>query len=86
MTAGFTPADPDWEFKIRDSFARQGAMASVGARLAHAEPGHVHVALDYSDAVSQQHGYVHGGVVGMIADTAGGYAGFSLMPAGASVL
>ncbi|MBL8805214.1 MAG: PaaI family thioesterase [Rhodospirillales bacterium] len=86
MTAGFTPADPEWEFKVRDSFARQGAMATVGARLVHVEPGHVHVALDYSDAIAQQHGYVHGGVVGMIADTAGGYAGFSLMAKDASVL
>lgn len=86
MTTGFTPADPDWEAKVRDSFARQGAMATVGARLVHLEPGHVHVAVGYADAIAQQHGYVHGGVVGMIADTAGGYAGFSLMPKDASVL
>ncbi|MBI1244502.1 MAG: hotdog fold thioesterase [Alphaproteobacteria bacterium] len=86
MTSGFTPADPNWEAKVRDSFSRQGAMTTVGARLVHVEPGHVHIALDYADAISQQHGYVHGGVVGMIADTAGGYSGFSLMPADASVL
>lgn len=86
MQAAFTPADPDWEAKVRDSFARQGAMATIGARIVHLEPGHAHVCVDYADAIAQQHGYVHGGVVGMIADTAGGYAGFSMMPAGASVL
>ncbi len=86
MSAVFTSPDPDWEAKVRDSFARQGAMETIGARLVHLEPGHAHVAVDYADAVAQQHGYVHGGVVGMIADSAGGYAGFSLMPPGASVL
>lgn len=86
MQAVFTPADPDWDAKVRDSFARQGAMETIGARLVHLEPGHAHIAVDYADAIAQQHGYVHGGVVGMIADTAGGYAGFTMMPPGASVL
>ena len=86
MNAVLTSPDPDWEAKVRDSFARQGAMATIGARLVHLEPGHAHVAVDYVDAIAQQHGYVHGGVVGMIADSAGGYAGFSMMAPGASVL
>jgi uncharacterized protein (TIGR00369 family) len=86
MSDRFASPDPDWEAKIRDSFARQGAMATVGARLVHLEPGHCHIAVDYADAIAQQHGYVHGGVVGMIADSAGGYAGFSMMPPGSSVL
>ncbi len=86
MQPSFTSADPDWDAKVRDSFARQGAMKTIGARLVHLEPGHAHVAVEYADAIAQQHGYVHGGVVGMIADTAGGYAGFSMMPPGASVL
>ena len=86
MQTTFAPADPDWEAKVRDSFARQGAMATIGARLVHLAPGHAHISVGYADAIAQQHGYVHGGVVGMIADSAGGYAGFSTMPAGASVL
>lgn len=86
MQSVFTPADPDWDAKVRDSFARQGAMATIGARLVHLEPGHAHISVDYADAIAQQHGYVHGGVVGMLADSAGGYAGFSMMPPGASVL
>jgi uncharacterized protein (TIGR00369 family) len=80
------PADPNWEAKVRDSFARQGAMATIGARLSHVAPGEADIEIDRTPAVQQQHGYVHGGVVGMIADSAGGYAGFSMMPAGATVL
>jgi uncharacterized protein (TIGR00369 family) len=80
------PGDPDWEAKVRDSFARQGAMATIGARLARVAPGEVDIEVTRHPAIQQQHGYVHGGVVGMIADSAGGYAGFSSMPPGASVL
>ncbi|MCM0022149.1 MAG: PaaI family thioesterase, partial [Tagaea sp.] len=80
------PSDPEWEAKLRDSFARQGAMATVGARLARVAPGEVDIEVTRHAAIQQQHGYVHGGVVGMIADSAGGYAGFSTMPPGASVL
>jgi uncharacterized protein (TIGR00369 family) len=80
------PGDPDWEAKVRDSFARQGAMATIGARLARVAPGEVDIEVTRHPAIQQQHGYVHGGVVGMIADSAGGYAGFTMMPAGATVL
>jgi uncharacterized protein (TIGR00369 family) len=82
----FDPSDPDWERKVRDSFARQGAMATVGARLVRVAPGEVDIEVARVPAIRQQHGYVHGGVVGMIADSAGGYAGYSTMPAGATVL
>lgn len=80
------PSDPEWEAKVRDSFARQGAMDTVGAKLVRVAPGEVDIAVARAPAIQQQHGYVHGGVVGMIADSAGGYAGFSTMPPGASVL
>lgn len=80
------PSDPDWERKIRDSFARQGAMATIGARLMRVAPGEAEIAVERGPAIGQQHGYVHGGVVGMIADSAGGYAGYSMMPPGGSVL
>ena len=56
-------------------------MALIGASLAVVEPGHVEVALPYRDDLTQQKGFVHGGIIGMIADTACGYAAFSLMPA-----
>ena len=82
----FTAPNPDFESRVRDSFARQAAMQLIGARLTTVEPGRCVIELRVRDDLTQQHGFVHGGVVGMIADSAGGYAGFTLMPADASVL
>ncbi len=81
-----TPHNPDFEARVRSSFARQAAMSLIGARLTTVEPGRCVIELPVRDDLTQQHGFVHGGVVGMIADSAGGYAGFTLMPADASVL
>jgi len=80
------PADPQFASRIRESFARQKAMALIGASLTVVEPGYVEVALPYRDDLTQQKGYVHGGILGMIADTACGYSAFSLMPAGCSLV
>jgi uncharacterized protein (TIGR00369 family) len=80
------PHNPDFEARVRSSFARQAAMSLIGARLTTVEPGRCVVELPVRDELTQQHGFVHGGVVGMIADSAGGYAAFTLMPANASVL
>jgi uncharacterized protein (TIGR00369 family) len=82
----FTALNPDFESRVRDSFARQAAMRLIGAQLAAVEAGRCIIELAVRDELTQQHGYVHGGIVGMIADSAGGYAAFSLMPADASVL
>lgn len=82
----FTALNPDFESRVRDSFARQAAMRLIGAQLAAVEAGRCIIELAVRDVLTQQHGYVHGGIVGMIADSAGGYAAFSLMPADASVL
>jgi len=76
-----TPADPQFARRIRESFARQQAMALIGASLASVAPGVVEIALPYRDQLTQQKGYVHGGIIGMIADSAAGYAAYSLMPA-----
>jgi uncharacterized protein (TIGR00369 family) len=78
--------DPDFEAKVRDSFARQGIMAHLGARLQRVEPGLVEIAVPFRPELSQQHGYFHAGVVATVADSAAGYAAFSLMPVGSSVL
>ena len=80
------PADPAFAERCRESFARQKAMALIGAALAVVEPGYVEVALPFRDDLTQQKGYVHGGILGMIADTACGYSAFSLMPAGCSLV
>jgi len=84
--SGFKPADPDFALRVRDSFARQNAMATIGARLARVEPGWVEIELPYRDDLTQQHKFIHGGIATMIADSAGGYAGYSLFPATSSVL
>ncbi len=78
--------DPHFAARIRESFGRQKAMALIGASLARVEAGEVEIALPWRDDLTQQKGFVHGGVIGMIADTACGYSGFSLMPAGGSLV
>ena len=80
------PADPQFATRIRASFQRQKAMALIGASLTLVEPGHVEVALPWREDLTQQKGFVHGGIIGMIADTACGYAAYSLMPADSSLV
>jgi uncharacterized protein (TIGR00369 family) len=80
------PADPAFAQRCRESFGRQKAMALIGATLTVVEPGYVEIALPFRDDLTQQKGYVHGGILGMIADTACGYSAFSLMPAGCSIV
>jgi len=82
----FEPKDPGFETRIRDSFVRQKVMGLIGARLLGIEPGRVEIELPFRDDLTQQHGFFHAGIVGTIADSAGGYAGYTLMPAGSSVL
>jgi uncharacterized protein (TIGR00369 family) len=72
--------------RVRQSFARQGFMASLGASLTDVAPGRVEIAVPFDAGLAQQHGYFHGGVVGTVADNAGGYASFTLMAASDSVL
>ncbi len=82
----FTPADPDFEARVRDSFARQSIMELIGAAITKVEPGLVEIHLPHRADLCQQHGFFHAGVTSTIADSAGGYAAFSLFPADASVL
>lgn len=83
---GYEPKNPEYAQRVRASFDRQGAMALLGARLAHVAPGECDIELPFKPELTQQHGYFHGGIIGTIADSAGGYAAFSLMPADSSVL
>ena len=82
----FVPMDPQFASRVRDSFGRQKAMALIGASLTLVEPGYVEIALPFREDLTQQKGYVHGGILGMIADTACGYSAFSLMPADCSLV
>jgi len=83
---GFTPKDPAYEARVRASFARQRAMVLIGATLTAVEPGYAEIALPYRPDLTQQKAYVHGGILGMIADAACGYAAYSLMPATSSIV
>lgn len=85
MTA-LQPTDPVFVDRVRASFGRQGIMTLLGARLIRVEPGLVAIELPFRPDLSQQHGFFHAGVTSTIADSAGGYAGFTLFPADASVL
>ena len=82
----FAATDPDFAERVRKSFDAQGIMDHIGATLTLIEPGVCEIELPYSDAVSQQHGFFHGGVIGTIADSAGGYAAFGLMDAEDGIL
>ncbi|WP_374680795.1 PaaI family thioesterase [Accumulibacter sp.] len=70
--------DPDFAERVRASFDRQQAMALIGASMAVVEPGYTEIHLPHKAEITQQHGYIHGGVVGMIADSAAGYAASTL--------
>lgn len=82
----YEPADPGYEDRVRENFARQRLMETIGARLVHVLPGEVTIELPCRDDLTQQHGYVHAGVVTSIVDSACGYAAYSLMPADSEVL
>jgi len=86
MAVSFEPRDPDYAARVRASFERQDAMKTIGAALAAVEPGRVAIELPWAQALTQQHGFLHAGMVATALDSACGYAGFSLMPAAAAVL
>lgn len=76
----------DIEQRIRESFARQAIMTTIGASITHIGPGEVTIELPFRVEITQQHGFVHAGVVTTIVDNACGYAALSLMPPAAAVL
>jgi uncharacterized protein (TIGR00369 family) len=80
-----TPPD-DFEARVRDSFARQTAMATMGAEVVHVAPGEVDLRMAHRPELSQQHGFLHAGIVAALADSACGYAAYTLMPPGAEVM
>lgn len=72
--------------RVWDSFALQGAMSTLGAQLTHLAPGAVDISFDWAPGLTQQHGFIHAGMLSAALDSACGYAGFSLMPEDAGVL
>ena len=81
-----TPADPAFRQRVHESFARQAVMLTLGARLEVADAGRVVIVMAHKPELSQQHGFLHAGIVSTALDSACGYAAFSLMPADAAVL
>lgn len=82
----FTPRNPEYASVVKESFARQGLLRTMGAQLTEVSPGQVTIELPTSDKVTQQHGFVHAGAQTAIVDSACGYAALSLMPPNHEVL
>ena len=82
----FVAAFDGYAERVRDSFARQGAMTLIGASLIDVKAGYCSIAVVPRPAIQQQHGYVHAGILATLVDSAGGYAGFTLFPQDSSVL
>lgn len=84
--ADFEPRDPDFESRVRESFARQQVMQMIGAKIVELDAGRVRLEMPFSDKLTQQHGFIHGGMLATALDSACGFAALSLMPASTAVL
>jgi uncharacterized protein (TIGR00369 family) len=82
----FTPKDPNFADRVRASFARQRVMQTLGVDITQLAPGEIELAMPYGADFTQQHGFMHAGVMATVLDSACGYAAFSLMPPDAAVL
>jgi uncharacterized protein (TIGR00369 family) len=82
----FQATNPIFVQEIKESFAKQTVMALIGGELTRVEPGVIEITLPYRTDLTQQHGYIHAGVITTIADSACGYAAYTLMPQGSDVL
>jgi uncharacterized protein (TIGR00369 family) len=81
-----TPQNPDFAAVVAESFDRQGLRKALGIELAEVAPGAGVLVAGHHAGLLQQHGYFHGALIGAMLDSAGGYAGYSLMPPGSEVL
>jgi uncharacterized protein (TIGR00369 family) len=84
--ATLEPVDRNYAERVRQSFADQGVMAFIGAELTALQPGYCEIQLRFRRELSQQDGFFHAGIISTIADSAAGYAGYTLMPADSRVL
>ena len=80
------PRDPAFEARVRESFARQSHMATMGITIERVAPGEVDLALPFDPRFCQQNGFLHAGAIASLADSASGYAAYSLAPPGSDVL
>jgi uncharacterized protein (TIGR00369 family) len=86
MSEGWREQDPAYEARVRDSFGRQSHMETLGASIAYIAPGEVHLSLPYSPKFCQQNGYMHAGAIASVADSANGYAAYTLAAPDTDVL
>ncbi|KRR24055.1 thioesterase [Bradyrhizobium lablabi] len=82
----FLPKNPQFREIATDTFNQQRAMKTLGISIARLEPGEVDLAMSYRDELTQQHGFIHAGIITAALDNACGIAAFTLMPAGAGIL
>ncbi len=82
----FASQNESYELRVRESFSKQSLMKTIGASLTKVLPGEVEISIKFRDDLTQQHGFIHAGIVATIADSACGYAAFSLMAPDAAVL
>jgi uncharacterized protein (TIGR00369 family) len=83
---GFEPKDHNFEQRVRESFSRQALMQTIGATMTRVEPGVVEIRMPYNESLTQQNGFIHGGIITSIVDSACGYAALSLTPENTDVL
>jgi uncharacterized protein (TIGR00369 family) len=86
MSRVWAPQDPAYEARVRESFGRQSHMATLGASIVFIAPGEVHLALPFAAQFCQQNGFLHAGALASVADSANGYAAYTLAPPGTDVL
>jgi uncharacterized protein (TIGR00369 family) len=82
----FEPKDPKFRNRVKSSFDRQQCMTTLGIAISRIEPGMVELTMPYAEPYTQQHGFIHAGIISTAMDSACGYAAFSLMSAEAAVL
>jgi len=82
----FKPRDPNFESRVRESFVAQSAMATLGFELARVEAGQVEIQFSHRDDLTQQHGFMHGGIIATAADNACGFSALTLMSSDKAVL
>jgi uncharacterized protein (TIGR00369 family) len=80
------PADPEFENRVRSSFARQGLIHTLRGQIAYLGPGELHIEAPFDERFTQQDGFLHAGIVTTLMDSACGYAAYTLMPADSRVL
>ena len=80
------PGDRAYEARVRESFSRQSHMATLGAEIVFIAPGEVHLAFPFASQFCQQNGFMHAGAIASVADSANGYAAYTLAPPDTDVL